>query len=65
MVKRFMLDNTVIGKQSSFISDEPGSKLILISGASQPIVSVEQLKGKTLISETAELNLGDLIDVKV
>src|SRR5476651_2885697 len=31
MVKRFMLDNTVIGKQSSFISDEPGSKLILIS----------------------------------
>ena len=64
MVKRFMLDNTVIGKQSSFISDEPGSKLILISGASQPIVSVEQLKGKTLIPETAELNLADLIDVK-
>lgn len=64
MVKRFMFENTVIGKQTGIISDESGSKLILISGAAQAIVTVEQLKGKTLTPETAELNLADLIDVK-
>jgi topoisomerase-4 subunit A len=64
MVKRFAFENTVIGKQTSIISDESGSKLILISGAAQPIVTVEQLKGKALVPETAELNLVDLIDIK-
>lgn len=64
MVKRFVFENTVVGKQTSIISDEAGSKLILISGASQPIVSVEQLKGKALVPETNEMNLVDLIDVK-
>jgi topoisomerase-4 subunit A len=64
MVKRFVFENTVIGKQTSIISEENGSKLILISGAAQPVVKVEQLKGKTLIPEEADLNLTDLIDVK-
>ena len=64
MVKRFVFENTVIGKQTSIISDESGSKLVLISGAAQPVVKVEQLKGKTLIPEEAYLNLTDLIDVK-
>ncbi|QHS57916.1 DNA gyrase/topoisomerase IV subunit A [Mucilaginibacter sp. 14171R-50] len=64
MVKRFVFENTVIGKQTSIISDESGSKLIIISGAAQPVVKVDQLKGKTLIPEEAELNLSDLIDVK-
>jgi topoisomerase-4 subunit A len=64
MVKRFVFENTVIGKQTSIISDESGSKLVLLSGAAQPVVTVEQLKGKTLIPETVELNLTDLIDVK-
>ena len=64
LVKRFVFENTIVGKQSSFISEEPGSKLILISGAAQPVVKVEQLKGKTQIQELVELNLTDLIDVK-
>jgi topoisomerase IV subunit A len=64
MVKRFKFENTAIGKQTSIISDESGSKLIFISGAQQPIVKVDQLKGKTEIPETVELNLSDLIDVK-
>jgi topoisomerase-4 subunit A len=64
MVKRFVFENTVIGRQTSIISDEPGSKLIIISGATQPIVKIEQLKGKALVPETAELNLTDLIDIK-
>jgi topoisomerase-4 subunit A len=64
LVKRFVFENTPIGKQSSFISEEPGSKLILISGAAQPVVKVEQLKGKNQGQELVELNLTDLIDVK-
>ncbi|MBL4678156.1 MAG: DNA gyrase/topoisomerase IV subunit A, partial [Mucilaginibacter sp.] len=64
MVKRFVFENIAIGKQVSIISEEAGSKLVLISGASQPVVKVDQLKGKTSIEETVELNLTDLIDVK-
>ncbi|TFF40620.1 DNA gyrase/topoisomerase IV subunit A [Mucilaginibacter psychrotolerans] len=64
LVKRFTFENTVIGKQTSVISDEPGSKLTLISGAKQPMIKVELLKGKALVPETAELNLTELIDVK-
>ncbi|WP_425562978.1 DNA gyrase/topoisomerase IV subunit A [Mucilaginibacter gynuensis] len=64
MVKRFVFDNTAIGKQTSIISEESGSKLVLISGAAQPVVKVEQVKGKGGIVEQVELNLTDLIDVK-
>ncbi|TWR24455.1 DNA gyrase/topoisomerase IV subunit A [Mucilaginibacter achroorhodeus] len=64
MIKRFVFENVAIGKQTSIISDESGSKLVIISGASQPVVKVNQLKGKTAIEETVELNLADLIDVK-
>jgi topoisomerase-4 subunit A len=64
LVKRFVFENIVIGKQVSIISEETGSKLLIISGAAQAIVKVEQLKGATKIPETVELNLADLIDVK-
>src|SRR6185312_2658366 len=64
MVKRFKFENTAIGKQTSVISEESGSKLTLISGSPQPMVTVDQLKGKTETPETVELNLSELIDVK-
>ena len=64
MVKRLTFENTAIGKQTSIISDEGGSKLVLISGAANPVVKVDQLKGKTEIPETVEFNLTELIDVK-
>ena len=48
----------------NLLSDEPGSKMLIISGAMQPIVKVDQLKGATKTPETVELNLADLIDVK-
>ncbi|MDB5123046.1 MAG: gyrase subunit [Mucilaginibacter sp.] len=64
MVKRFVFDNVAIGRQTSFISDEPGSKMILISGAAQTIVSIEQLKGKEQTPEIIEADLSEMIDVK-
>jgi len=64
LVKRFVFENQSLGKQTSIISDETGSKLILISGAAKPIVGVEQLKGKEQAPETIEVNLSEIIDVK-
>jgi topoisomerase-4 subunit A len=64
MVKRFMFENTAIGKQTSIISDENGSKLVFISGAAQPVVKVEQLKGKEQTPEIIEFDLSTVIDVK-
>jgi len=63
LVKRFMFENIVLGKQVSVISEEPGSKLIMLTKTA-PLVSVVQLKGKDQVPETVELNLADLIDVK-
>jgi topoisomerase-4 subunit A len=64
LVKRFVFENTAIGKQTSIISDEGGSKLVLITGTAQPIVKVVQLKGKEQTPETVELDITALIDVK-
>jgi topoisomerase-4 subunit A len=63
-VKRFMFEPLPLGRQASIISDENGSKLVIISGAAQPVVKVDQLKGKALTPETIEINLADAIDVK-
>ncbi len=63
MVKRFVFETVAIGKQVSIISDEPGSKLLHITKASQ-LIKIVQLKGKEQTPETIEVNLADLIDVK-
>ena len=64
MVKRFVFENIAIGKPTSIISDESGSKLVIISGASLPVVKVAQLKGKEQTPEEIEIDLSGLIDVK-
>jgi topoisomerase-4 subunit A len=64
MVKRFMFENIAIGRQASIISEENGSKMLIISGATQTTVKIAQLKGATKIPETIELSLQELIDVK-
>lgn len=63
-VKRFTFDDLAIGKQTSIINEEPGSKMVIISGAAQPVVQLDVLKGKALTPESSEVNLADLIDVK-
>ncbi|MDO3644888.1 DNA gyrase/topoisomerase IV subunit A [Mucilaginibacter sp. L3T2-6] len=64
LVKRFMFENVVIGKQVSIISEESGSKLVLITGGKQPVVQLVQLKGKDQTPETLEVDLTTLIDIK-
>ncbi len=63
-LKRFTFENSSIGKKTTIISEENGSKLILISGAQNPKIQMEQLKGKGQVAEVVELNLTEAIDVK-
>ncbi|MFC3198982.1 DNA gyrase/topoisomerase IV subunit A [Parapedobacter deserti] len=63
-VKRFLFDDTPIGKRTSIINDEPGSKLLLISNAPTPRVRVDVLKGKSEQPETLEQSLTDIVDIK-
>ena len=63
-VKRFVFDDLPIGKRTSIINDEPGSKLILLTNAASPVVQVDIRKGKGRAIETVEQNLVDIIDVK-
>ncbi|QEM12633.1 DNA gyrase/topoisomerase IV subunit A [Mucilaginibacter rubeus] len=63
LVKRFAFENIAVGKQVSLISEEAGSKMVLL-GHTAPVISMTHLKGKDQTSETLELNLADVIDVK-
>ena len=63
-VKRFTFDDIQLGKRISFVNEEPGSKLILLTNNPNPVVRIDQLKGKSQVSETIEQPLNELIDVK-
>src|SRR5690606_21366534 len=63
-VKRFVFENIAIGKRTSLINEEPGSKMILLTNASQPLVKINISKGKSKTSESYEENLAEFIDVK-
>lgn len=63
-VKRFAFEDMPVGKRTSIINDEPGSKLLFITNAVTPVVSMDILKGKSRTLETTEQDLTELIDVK-
>ncbi|MNE39831.1 DNA topoisomerase IV subunit A [compost metagenome] len=63
-VKRFKFDDQPIGKRISFINEEPGSKLVLMSNAAEPTVKLDILKGKSQTEETLEQPLTEIIDIK-
>ncbi|MEY3678781.1 MAG: hypothetical protein RI924_922 [Bacteroidota bacterium] len=63
-LKRFVFEKTADGRKTSIISEEAGSKFILISGAKNPKVKLDVLKGKTQTPDTLEQDLSELIDVK-
>ena len=63
-LKRFLIENVSIGKKTSLISEDSGSKLILLSGQAKPIIKLKVLKGKTRIEEETEIDLSEAIEVK-
>lgn len=63
-VKRFVFEDMPVGKRVSLINEEPGSKLTLLTNNPEPVVTIEQLKGKSQTPETIEQPLNELIDIK-
>jgi topoisomerase-4 subunit A len=63
-VKRFAIETTTLNKKYCFISEEKGSKLILISTHADPQVQVDFIKSKGKDKEEAIYDLNYLIDVK-
>ncbi len=63
-VKRFVFELTPVGKQTPLITEEAGSKLVLLTHAVEPLVKLDILKGKSQTPESLELNLATVIDVK-
>jgi topoisomerase-4 subunit A len=63
-IKRFVFEDLAIGKRAGFISEEPNSKMLILSSAAHPIVKIEALKGKSQIFDEQEIDLSEAIDVK-
>lgn len=63
-MKRFHLDDISAGRKVSFISEEAGSRLLLLSNDAEPAVEADILKGKSKTPETIQVTLSDFIDVK-
>lgn len=63
-VKRFVFENTPIGRRTTFINEEEKSELLVLTRAEKAFVEVDVLKGKTKTPETLELDLMEIIDVK-
>lgn len=64
LVKRFSFENTPVGKSTSIINEEVGSKLVLLTNGGNPVVKLDLLKGKSQISESIEQPLNEIVDVK-
>ncbi len=63
-VKRFMFDDIAVGRQASIINEESGSRLVLLTKATNPVAELEVLKGKSQTPEIFEQDLNELVDVK-
>ena len=63
-VKRFKIETTSLNKAFSFISEAPGSKLVVVSTKDIPLVEVEYVRGKNKDKYTEKLALSSLIEVK-
>ena len=63
-VKRFVIETNTKDKRYCFISEEKGSKLILVTTEDKPQVQVEFIKDKGKDKEVVIQNLDSLIDAK-
>lgn len=65
-VKRFLIETATEGKTFSFISPEPGSKLLFVSTDPEPVIEYEFKKGddKKAAVETLQVQLSSFIEVK-
>ena len=63
-VKRFLIEAQTPGRRYAFISEEKGSKLIVVSLDPHPEIELSIEKGKSKEKEVTNINLDSIIDVK-
>lgn len=64
LVKRFVFEQTPLGKFTSIINEDPGSKLVFLTNNPEAVIRLSIRKGKSQTPETYEQLLKELIDVK-
>ncbi len=64
MVKRFVIETSTLDKEFGFISEGIGSRLVVVSTAESPEVSVEAVKGKDKTRKMETVSLDEIVDVK-
>ena len=62
-VKRFLIETSTTDKRFSFITEGRGSKLVLITSQSHPVIELT-VKSKGNAKKTEEVDLKEFIDVK-
>lgn len=63
-VKRFIPEPISMGRKVSFISEAPGSNMLVFSFADTPIIDLKYTKGKAKDVFSEEVNLAAFMDVK-
>ncbi|HTF81644.1 MAG TPA: hypothetical protein VL947_07960, partial [Cytophagales bacterium] len=63
-VKRFKVEQQIVGKKMLVISESKNSELVLVSTSESPQVEVEVLKGVKKEKDTLTLDLDVIVDIK-
>jgi topoisomerase-4 subunit A len=63
-VKRFTVETSTLDKMFRFISEEPGSKLVLATTNPNPVAILEIEKGKGKTREAIQIDLTEVVDIK-
>ncbi|PSR53023.1 DNA gyrase/topoisomerase IV subunit A [Adhaeribacter arboris] len=63
-VKRFKIETSTIGKRFIFISENKGSKLLVVSTQPEPQIEIKLQRDKKSEKETENILLSEFIDVK-
>ncbi len=64
MVKRFMIETSTLDKEFGFISETIGSRLVVVSTAESPEITMEVVKGKDKARKPETVSLDEVVDVK-
>ena len=63
-VKRFVIETASLDKLFPVITEEPGSKIVLLSMENAPVVNLTVQKGKSKETITEQVALEEVVDVK-
>jgi topoisomerase-4 subunit A len=62
--KRFKIETNTTEKKFGFISENPESRLVVVSTGKNPVIKVDYAKGKFVSVPSEEINLNEFVEVK-